>query len=146
MKTYTVYRTIYWSFKVEAADKDDALDHAMENIDSIEEAHSTDIWDEWEVEEYKGLDCGPDPYDIPMTEEEIERGCYEEMMMEQSKRDRRLWEESELGKQYALVRNQVIMENNCSELGFEETSRLISEKSKMFGLEFKCRKAKELCK
>jgi hypothetical protein len=68
--------------------------------------------------------------EIPLTEEEIERGCYEEMMMEQSKRNRRLWEESELGKQYALASNQVLMENNCSELGFEEISRLISEKVK----------------
>ncbi len=132
MKTYTVYRTIYWSFKIDAADKDDALDHAMENIDSIEEAHSTDIWDEWEVEEYKGLDCGPDPYDVPMTEEESLRALEETAMMEQSKRDRRVWEESEYGKQFSFIKKQVLMENDISGLGFEEISKLHSKKMKEF--------------
>ena len=132
MKTYTVYRTIYWSFKIDAADKDDALDHAMENIDSIEEAHSTEIWDEWEVEEYKGLDWGPDPYDVPMTEEESLRALEETAMMGQSKRDRRVWEESEYGKQFSFIKKQVLMENDISGLGFEEISKLHSKKMKEF--------------
>lgn len=44
----------------------------------------------------KGLDCGPDPYDVPMTEEELERACYINAMIEQTKRYRKEWESAQL--------------------------------------------------
>ncbi len=50
MNTYTVTRTVLFVFKVEAVDKDDALHHAMENIDSIEEATTTNVFEEWMVD------------------------------------------------------------------------------------------------
>jgi hypothetical protein len=52
------------------------------------------------------------------------------MMMEQSKRDRRVWEQSELGKQYVLALNQVYMESDVSELGFDEIQKIIQERIK----------------
>ena len=66
----------------------------------------------------------------PMTKEEVDSFGYENMMMEQSKRDRRVWEQSELGKQYVLALNQVYMESDVSELGFDEIQKIIQERIK----------------
>lgn len=42
----------------------------------------------------KGLDCVPDPFDVPLTEEEQAQADYENAMLIQSKRDRKEWESS----------------------------------------------------
>ncbi len=87
MSEYIVKRFITYVFKVEAVDEEDALDHAQKNIDDIEDATTTNVFEEWEVE-------GRDPFDVPLTEEEQARADYENAMLIQSKRDRKEWESS----------------------------------------------------
>ena len=54
MSEYTIQRAIYLTFKVEAVDEDDALDHAQKNIDDIEDATTTNVFEEWDVLEENG--------------------------------------------------------------------------------------------
>lgn len=49
MNTYEVTRTISWTFLVEAVDSMDAISHAQDNIDEIEEAKTTFVSEDWEA-------------------------------------------------------------------------------------------------
>jgi hypothetical protein len=54
---------------------------------SLDECKWPDDVEEWD-------DDHPDPFDVPLTEEEQVRADYENAMLIQSKRDRREWEAS----------------------------------------------------
>lgn len=56
------------------------------------------------------IEDNPDPFDVPLTDEEMEQMCYENAMLEQSKRDRREYEStllsfSEEGRTVGSINN-----------------------------------------
>ena len=51
MKTYTITRTITWTFEVEADSQEEALDLVMDNIDEYEDKPTTRCDDEWSDDE-----------------------------------------------------------------------------------------------
>lgn len=136
MSEYIVKRTVTFILKVEAVDEADALDHARENIYDIEDATSKNVFEVWEVEE-----CIP--YDRPPTEEEEKSAEEEAMGMSRAEFERQLWDKTPEGMLHNAAREELFKEIGgigIASLKFEEYQKLIPDKVKESGLEWKFKK------